>query len=196
MMNVKKVIFVNPYFETKFKKIAKTTTTLFNPLSIDVQSSNTKKSTEILMVGNVDSRKYNNLLKLLDNKKYSKYVFVIYGKIIDKNIAFKLSKYSNIVLKGMVSRIPYEEFAIHFSCSKAENLPLSLFEALKNNLLCIYPKLPNYSFLFDNENIMFYEKLADINFEDQKKRVSIKDSNKINFLKVTYSDNLKTLLKR
>lgn len=195
MMSVKKVIFVNPYFETKFKKIAKTTTTLFNPLSIDVHLSNSKKSTEILMVGNVDSRKYNNLLKLLDNKKYSKHVFVIYGKIIDKNIASKLSKYSNVVLKGMVNRIPYEEYTIHFSCSKAENLPLSLFEALKNNLLCIYPKLPNYNFLFDNDNIMFYENLAAINFEDQKKRVNMKDSDTFDFLKVTYSNNLKTLLK-
>lgn len=192
-----KVIFVNPFFEKKFRILTKESVTLFNPLDIIIREKNVKdiNQNEILMVGNVDSRKYGNLVKLLNYKVFDGKKIVIYGKLIDEKLVEKLCSFSNVEFKGLVDRIPYEKYMIHFNCSKAENLPLSLFESLKNGLKCIYPKSKNYSFLFDNSSIFFYKDLKDLN-GDTFKNVNYNFDNKLDFLSITYKQNLEKLFNK
>lgn len=192
------VIFVNPYFEKRFSFLTKKTITLFNPLDIVIKERkdfNFNKN-EILMVGNVDSRKYKNLIKLLKSNNVNDKKFIIYGKIIDKIIEKKLRFYSNVEFKGLVDRIPYENYLVHFNCSEAENLPLSLFESLKNGLMCIYPKSDNYSFMFGNSEIYFYEDIKKLESKNFMYSHNLISENMAYYLSATYKKNLEKLFNK
>lgn len=91
-----------------------------------------------LMLGNVDSRKYGMLPKLLDELRKSNIVMNIdvYGRIVEKKVAEKLQDYKEVTLHGFVpfSEIDLSQYAFLLSTSTRENLPISIVEILKSKL--------------------------------------------------------------
>lgn len=162
MMFSNYVIFVNPYYQNLYKYICRNTLVLLNPVvqkndnTSSIEKDNTKN--KIILVGNIDARKYVNLIDFLrwGKEKLSSFEFDLYGKVIDKNIEKQLRLYG-VNIKGFVSKIPYKQYSFHMSFSKAENLPLSLFEALSDSIPCIYPFEKNYLPFQNKEGFFLYK---------------------------------------
>jgi glycosyltransferase involved in cell wall biosynthesis len=96
----------------------------------------TKESREshpekILMVGNIEKRKYKLAFRLF--KKFEKAFpaeIHIYGNILDKRLARKLDSFGFVRLMGFKKSIPYWEYQCLLHTSMIENLPISICESL------------------------------------------------------------------
>lgn len=98
-----------------------------------------KKS--VLMVGNVDSRKYKlalELFQLLKEKK-QEVTIDIYGNVNDDELAQKLQSFQFVELKGYHIEVPYQNYRLLLHTSIIENLPIVFCEA-------IYYKIPIIAF--------------------------------------------------
>ncbi len=99
------------------------------------RESNTKAGDpdrpEILMVGNIDKRKYKIALKLFSLIAAKGNLHVdIYGHIIDKNLADKLAAFDFVTLKGFKQNIPFGRYQLLLHTSIIENLPLVFCESI------------------------------------------------------------------
>lgn len=191
----KYIIFINPIFKKKFKKINNTSIVLFNPIIVNNDiTTNERVKENILLVGNIESRKYKYFIKFLSKYNSNKYQFHIYGKTIDKKIEETLKVYKNVILKGSVLNVPYQNYKIHLSFSKSENLPLSLFEALYNDCICIYPDLENYNFPEVKNTVNFYKNLIELKeLLDDESLVPTPQSS-LGFIHQSYDSNLEKLI--
>lgn len=97
----------------------------------DFSGLNTLK---ILMVGNVDSRKFGDAVNLwekfvgeVDEQKIS---VSVYGKTLNKELMSELTKTGLVSEMGFHNKIPYEEFDLFVSVSKSENLSIAETEAI------------------------------------------------------------------
>ncbi len=82
----------------------------------------------IIMVGNVDRRKYRRalgILKALPNVRVH-----IYGKLSEPAMVRKLNALPNVTLMGFQKEIPYGEYRLFLSASSMENLSIALCEAV------------------------------------------------------------------
>lgn len=132
IMNSEITVSVSKYMQTKFvDNYAKRSTVIYNGIRQNQQIKQLKKTDRILMVGNVDSRKYSLAVKLF-NKVNSNQIpqIDIYGSILDKKISKKLSRFSFVNVKGKKDHINYGSYSKLLSTSLSENLPVSIVEAL------------------------------------------------------------------
>lgn len=89
------------------------------------------KSDHVLMVGNIDERKYNLALKLFNLIQDTDGISIdIYGHIVNKDLAKKLRKYSFVNLKGFVDNVPYGSYKLLLHTSFSESFGLALYEAI------------------------------------------------------------------
>lgn len=94
-----------------------------------------KKPLHIIMVGNIDRRKYENLINILKDQSLAKTKNVnfnidIYGRVIDQNVANQLARKPFIKIKGFRKEVPYVNYDLFLSLSNAENLSIALVEAI------------------------------------------------------------------
>lgn len=84
----------------------------------------------IIFVGGIDKRKSKYLYKIVNHLPKDIYLYVI-GKILDKNLAKKLQKKTNVVLLGPCKDIKRYLYSadIFILPSLAENFPLTVLEA-------------------------------------------------------------------
>lgn len=95
---------------------------------------------QVVMVGNIDERKYALAIKLFDYiQEQDKISIDIYGHTVNKGIAKKLSNYSFISLKGFVNEVPYSSYKLLLHTSFSESFGLIFCEA-------IYQELPVLTF--------------------------------------------------
>lgn len=136
-------VSVSKYMEKNFlTKISPNTTTIYNGVkesNIKMTNINNKYQNRIMMVGNVDKRKYIVALKLFEimEKDMVNPIIDIYGKIIDKQLAQKLNMFKFVNLKGKVDNVPYEKYRCLLCTSTSENLPISIVEALRQRVAVI-----------------------------------------------------------
>ncbi len=85
----------------------------------------------ILMVGNIEKRKYKLAYSLFKNFNldFSSDVH-IYGNILDKDLSRKLNSFKFIQIMGFQDSIPYQNYTCLVHTSMIENLPLSICESL------------------------------------------------------------------
>lgn len=83
----------------------------------------------ILMVGNIDQRKYEKALVLFEQWQ-PKCEVHIYGRSIDHQIAERLRNLPFVDIKGFVTRVPYQEYRMLLHTSLMENLPITFCEAI------------------------------------------------------------------
>jgi hypothetical protein len=192
-------IFVNDYYENKFKNVCNESTTLLNPVKVAIQSLN-KDSSEsghihVVLVGNIDDRKYSRFIDFMEwvkfNKINNRLQFDIYGKFIDDHIVKKIN-YPNVRLLGFQDTISYSRYNFHISFSKVENMPLSLFEALVSNVPCIYPDEVNYSTYKSVNGIFLYNSFAEVLDFLCVENVQVNNS----FIPRTYTENINILKER
>lgn len=95
-----------------------------------------KKPLRIIMVGNIDKRKYENLIYACKNISIKNINFDIdiYGRIVDQNIANQLKRMPFIRIKGFKKDVPYTDYNLFLSLSNAENLSIALVEAIASGL--------------------------------------------------------------
>lgn len=94
-----------------------------------------KKPLHIIMVGNIDHRKYNNLVNIFSSSgKKVNFSIDIYGRIIDSDIEKKLLKLPFVRIKGFCKKIPYTDYDLFLSLSNAENLSIALVEAIASGI--------------------------------------------------------------
>ena len=129
-------VSVSKYMQRSFVgDLAKYSVVIYNGIKQDNKTNNcnsSQKNGNLLMVGNVDKRKYKRAIKLfdlLDKRNFDKQID-IYGRIVDKRISQILSRYSFVNIKGVTSRIDYKNYSALISTSSSENLPVSIVESL------------------------------------------------------------------
>ncbi|WP_270371830.1 glycosyltransferase family 4 protein [Limosilactobacillus mucosae] len=93
------------------------------------------KPLKIIMVGNVDLRKYKNLFELIKKHNNDIYNFNIdvYGSIKDTKLIKQFSR-KNIAFKGFKKNVPYKNYDIYLSLSGAENLSIAMVEAIESGI--------------------------------------------------------------
>ncbi|XOV94962.1 MAG: glycosyltransferase family 4 protein [Bacteroidota bacterium] len=146
-------LFYNPIYSYIFRNAAKLTTVSeykkqliakqtatkvkvipngFN--QIDGAKKETGKS-GILMVGNIDQRKYKlaielfNTIDLTDNLRID-----IYGHIVDPQVAKHLKKFPFVTLKGFNKEIPYSSYQFLLHTSFIESFGMVFLEAISQGL--------------------------------------------------------------
>jgi glycosyltransferase involved in cell wall biosynthesis len=90
----------------------------------------------VLMLGNIDDRKYGwalELFKLIDRHHLSTRISVhIFGRILDHKLAESIDAFSFVQLEGFTTDIDFKPYHFLFNTSKIENLSISVCEALAN----------------------------------------------------------------
>lgn len=89
----------------------------------------------ILMVGNIDQRKYKlalGVFSTLKKESYTKIQVDIYGHNNSPSLFQQLSLFPFVKQAGFVENIDYTPYHLLLSCSQSENLPISMLESLIN----------------------------------------------------------------
>ncbi|GAB2609267.1 glycosyltransferase [Belliella aquatica] len=124
-----------------------------NHKKVRINMKNKNRVCDILMIGNIDGRKYNDalkLFKLINLKGIDDINFHIYGNIIDRELYKKLNSYNFVNFHGYQPYIEFSNFDVYMSLSKMENLSISLVEALHNNLFVIGYNVGGSNEIVDN----------------------------------------------
>lgn len=120
------------------------------------QSNNQNEIFKVVMVGNIDKRKYKLALKLFELIEKSNITNIqidIYGAIINKNLAQKLFKFKFVEFKGFVSKVPIYEYDLMVHTASNENLSIAICEALKSNVPVLCFNVGGLSeVIIDNDN--------------------------------------------
>lgn len=135
--SAEKVITVSKYKERYIERLNPNVKVIYNGYnaSRDKDPTQFRGKNKIIMVGNIDRRKYHIALKLfksLDPDFEGK--IDVYGHQINKVLAKKLNSFSFVSIKGFVSYIPYQSYNCLLHTSFIENLPIAVCESV-NHLL-------------------------------------------------------------
>lgn len=96
-----------------------------------------RKSSDVIMVGNIDQRKYakaHAFFRLLENQGHTSVQIDLYGRVIDQDLAVDLSKFAFVNIKGFHDQVPYSRYKFLLHTSEMENLPITFCEALHHGL--------------------------------------------------------------
>ena len=89
----------------------------------------------ILMVGNIDERKYKWALKLFDLiSNFKEMTIDIYGHVVDEKLASRLAKFPFVNLKGFHKKIPFRSYELLLHTSFTESFGLVFCEAIFNEI--------------------------------------------------------------
>lgn len=95
------------------------------------------ESIRIVMLGNIDDRKYGwalDIFKCLDQSHLSSRIVIhIYGRILDHRLAEQLGQFAFVTLKDFTTQVDFRPYHFFFNTSKIENLSISVCEALANH---------------------------------------------------------------
>ncbi len=107
----------------------------FNRVSSERDLDYTNSRNKVLMVGNIDHRKYSLALSLFKKLGVNKITQVhVYGNIVDHKIANKLAKYTYVSLKGFESDIPYKNYKFLLHTSFSESFGMVFCEAIYSGI--------------------------------------------------------------
>lgn len=108
---------------------------------------------KILMVGNIDSRKYKLAIPLLSKiSRHSELKVDVFGNVVDRSIANKLQSYSFVNLQGYSNEIPFKDYTLLLHTSAMENLPMVVCEAIENQIPVIAFDVGGISEVINTQN--------------------------------------------
>lgn len=96
-----------------------------------------ERSNKVLMVGNIDQRKYKKALDLflyMEKREGPLFHIDVYGSVNDQKLAAELSRFPFVNLMGFAAQVPYWNYKLLLHTSVMENLPISFCEALHHQL--------------------------------------------------------------
>jgi len=106
----------------------------FNKSNIENQAILDK--TNVLMVGNIDKRKYIKALSLFKelSKVKTKFTIDIYGQVNDHELCGLLEENPFVSIKGFNQEVPYGSYSFLLHTSTMENMPIVFCEALHGGI--------------------------------------------------------------
>ncbi|MEM6800539.1 MAG: glycosyltransferase family 4 protein [Bacteroidota bacterium] len=110
----------------------------------------------ILMLGNIDKRKFHyaaKLFRLLDRDPIirEQIEIHIFGHPLKDSLTKSLAQYPFVSCMGFKKEIKFEEYELLLSCSFIENLPISMLEALQHELPILSFDIGGVSELIEHE---------------------------------------------
>ncbi len=133
LRSAEKVIAVSKYKKRYIEKFNRDVKVIYNGYNVsrDKDLTQFRGKNKIIMVGNIDRRKYHIALKLFKSLDPDfKGKIDIYGQLIDKDLAEELNSFSFVNTKGFVSSIPYQSYNCFLHASFIENLPIAVCESI------------------------------------------------------------------
>lgn len=108
----------------------------FNRQHVVEKDNKVLKKKSVLMVGNIDRRKYKLALEVFQYLETSKQEVSIdiYGHIRDNKLAKKLMKFTFVNLKGYVKTIPFSKYNLLLHTSLIESFGMIFCEAIFQNI--------------------------------------------------------------
>lgn len=165
LLGAKEVIHVSRYMLTKWRFLNHKSKLIYNATfkdSPEVESVTLPRETSMLCLGNVITRKYANLLEMLNRGNTDLLKIHIYGTIVDQALADKLKRFPNVQLHGYSNSIPWHEHDVLGCFSKSENLPLSIVEALHHNLPVITTDVGGIKEVINETNGLIFQSDVDL----------------------------------
>lgn len=133
----KVLITVSDFKKKALEKVAKKVYLIPNGFNYHAEDSqeDTPALGQILMVGNIDHRKYALALKLFGYiKEHDAISIDIYGHLVNKKLAKQLNKYPFVSLKGFSKKVPYASYKLLLHTSFTESFGLIFCEAIFNEV--------------------------------------------------------------
>jgi glycosyltransferase involved in cell wall biosynthesis len=133
LKSAEKVIAVSKYKMNYITKYTAQAELVFNGFNVSMTKNidDTKDQKKILMVGNIDKRKYQLAIKLFEKLGSDfEYQIHIFGRSIDKRVVDILDSYKFVTIMGFVQNIPYYAYNCLLHTSRIENLPLAICESV------------------------------------------------------------------
>jgi len=104
----------------------------FDKLVMATPVSKVVKLRKAVMVGNIEQRKYGNLLRILDKVPFT---IGIYGRIADVALAAVLQASPKVTLHGYYAgRVPFDSYDFLLHVSRSENVPAVIPEAIMSGI--------------------------------------------------------------
>lgn len=137
--NSKLEITVSHKYNEWVKKFNNNSLVIRNGLGINEEKYNIIKTNKkgdtykIIMMGNIDRRKYSlalDLFKMIENSNLNIKID-IYGRELEANLRKQLEEFNFVEFKGFVSDINIIEYDMLINTSKNENLSIAVCEAIK-----------------------------------------------------------------
>lgn len=131
------LITVSSFKKKYLEKYAKIVQVIPNGIRNNVAETleNTSVKKKILMVGNIDDRKYAMALKLFQILRNQELITIdIYGHILNKKLASKLKQFPFVNLKGFIKNVPFQSYKLLLHTSFTESFGLVFCEAIYNKV--------------------------------------------------------------
>lgn len=112
---------------------------------------------DFLMVGNIDSRKYELAIELFRQWQNPKVRIHIYGRVNDPSIADRLNQFSFVVIEGFKNKVPYHKYRGLIHTSRMENLPIAFCEAIYSRTPVVAFDVGGVSEIIDKRNGILIE---------------------------------------
>ncbi|MBX2840743.1 MAG: glycosyltransferase [Flammeovirgaceae bacterium] len=107
----------------------------FEKKHCSIKNNKPESQKQVIMVGNIDKRKYKMALKLfLKLSDYEKMEIDIYGNIVDEMLAQKLAKFPFVNLKGFHKNIPFSNYKLLLHTSITESFGMTFCEAMHSEI--------------------------------------------------------------
>ena len=162
------VVSVSHYMVKRFlKPLNKNIRVIYNGIKSDnsdevfPKRKDNSNKLRIVMVGNVDVRKYSLAIKVFEGlvkSNHQQFSVDIFGKIIDSEIKRSLDVFPFVKLHGSVRKVNYQGFDVFLCTSSSENLPVSIIEALRNMVPVVSFNVGGISEVVTHENGVILEK--------------------------------------
>jgi len=134
----KSVVTVSKFKHDYVKRYAVESHLIFNGFNRSHSSDGNLPNQEtksILMVGNIDRRKYDLAIPLFKKIASGKKLIIdIYGNTVDCKLANELDKFSFVNMKGFVKSIPYSSYRLLLHTSISESFGMVFCEAIFHGL--------------------------------------------------------------
>lgn len=154
--SAKRTITVSKYKLDYIKRYTSRTALIYNGYHASkIKSTNATSQfvNKIIMVGNIDNRKYRMALKLFQRWTLDTKILVdIYGNISDPKLADKLSRFPFVSIKGFNKQIPYSSYCLLLHTSIMENLPIVFCEALQHKIPVVAFDVGGSNEIIDEKN--------------------------------------------
>jgi glycosyltransferase involved in cell wall biosynthesis len=131
------VIAVSKYKMRYIEKFSRDVKLVYNGFNVNEEKDVTRfeGKNKIIMVGNVERRKYHIALRLFKSLDLDfRGDIDVYGNLIDKHLAEKLNSFPFVNIKGFVPSVPYKSYNCLLHTSYIENLPIAVCESIIHHL--------------------------------------------------------------
>lgn len=132
--NAEKCFTVSDYNAEVVKKVTPSYEVIRNGFTSHQAENSIKKKRSVLMVGNIDARKYKYAVSLFKSIEDADFSVDIYGNIKDQEISDNLKAFPFVNIMGYKENIPYSSYNLLLHTSATESLGMIFCEAVTHNV--------------------------------------------------------------